>query len=186
MISELTADTAAYSLYRDPIKTSRYEGTGTPEEIIGGPYKLGDTKPSYISPTTDEPSIGLHLPTDELEEERADLSVDDLDASDVDPDLVEIEEAQADLLDEDLDVTETVPSLDEDSEEIVQKEFEESLLDNTLHFSRDSKGTESKSIAYRQSGWTDLRYQADLVEVLFNNTPERRNHYWCSYSNDHD
>lgn len=142
---DVDADTAAYSLYRDPIKTRRFEDSEAPEEIVGGPYKRGDTKPSQISPTLDEPPIGLHLPTDELEEDRVDPPVEDLDISDVDPDMVELDDAHAELLEEDVDATETLAPSDEDSGEIEQSEFDESLEDNTLHFTRDSKEPKAKT-----------------------------------------
>lgn len=139
------ADKAALAPYRDPIKKRNSADSETPEEIVGGPYKLADAKSAQISPAPQELSSGLHLPIDDLEEEQIEVSVENSDEWDEDLDAVETAETQDEELDEDVDETETLARSDEDLEEIDQHEFDESIDDNTLRFTRDSKEPKAKA-----------------------------------------
>ena len=139
------ADKVPYSLYRDPIKTASYADSGTPQEIVGGPYKLTDSNPSDRSPHANGSSTRLHLSFDEIDEEPV-LSLDDTFVEvDENPTPNETDEVQGDLLGEDFETTESLLRPDVDSDEIEEQEIDESIQDNTLHFTRESKEPKAKA-----------------------------------------
>lgn len=121
----------SYSRYRDSINHGDFSVSETPQEIVGGPYKLNDSNnPTEPSSATDE-SPQLQLPTEELED-NPNTDVEDTS-------LEESDAAQMDLLDEECIEDSIAVHSTEAGETDVPQKYEEAAQDNTVHFTRESK-----------------------------------------------